>query len=185
MHIRTKNKILAVATSVAAIFVPALLLGKVSEGVVFFFCHWLIREQFPKQYHHIIPSMCRLITSVVFFFGVSFVLPFSLSIFSAIPINYFIAWVGYTKKQCDDYEYKYEQLKAQIEKDHKFSVDNCTKEQLLARCRELGMSKENTDLAVELFVDKVSRKELAQKHFITEDGIKVKKRRMKEKLNKD
>ena len=148
---KIKNTILAIITSVVAIFIPSLIFNKWVEGIVFFFCHWFIREQFPKQYHHVVPAMCRLITSVVFFFGVSFVLPFGLSLFSAIPINYFIGWVGYTKKQADYYELKCQRLQEQF----------CNeKEQLLAKCREARLSQRDTEIAVMYFYEKKTPKEI-------------------------
>jgi predicted membrane protein len=148
---KIKNTILAIITSVVAIFIPSLIFNKWVEGIVFFFCHWFIREQFPKQYHHIVPAMCRLITSVVFFFGVSFVLPFGLSLFSAVPINYFIGWVGYTKKQADYYEMKCQRLQEQF----------CNeKEQLLAKCREARLSQRDTEIAVMYFYEHKTPKEI-------------------------
>lgn len=151
MNNKVKNKILAIITSIVAIFLPTWIFNKWIEGVVFFFCHWFIREQFPKQYHHILPSMCRLITSVVFFFGVSFVLPFELSLFSTIPINYFIGWVGFTKKQADGYELKYERLKGKY----------CNeKEELLLKCRNAKLSQRDTEIAVMYFYEKKTPKEI-------------------------
>lgn len=185
MKSKTKNKILAVAVSVIAIFLPSLLFDKWIEGIVFFFCHWFIREQFPKQYHHILPSTCRLITSVVFFFGVSFVLPISLSLISAIPINYFIGWIGFTKKQADDYELKYLRLKRELEKKKEFNVDTCTKEELIARCQELRFSKDKIDLAIEFFINKTKQSELAERLCVEEKSIQQSKRRLKIKLNKN
>ena len=151
MKSKPKNVILAVVVSIIAIFLPALILNKWIEGIVFFFCHWFIREQFPKQYHHIVPAMCRLITSVVFFFGVSFVLPMGLSLFSAIPINYFVGWVGYTKKQADYYELQCERLKEQY----------CNeKENLLAKCRSAKLSQRDTDIALLYFYEHKTPKEI-------------------------
>lgn len=145
MRVKTKNMILAVAVSVIAIFIPSLLFAKWIEGIVFFFCHWLIREQFPKQYHHIVPSMCRLITSVTFFFGVSFILPISWSLFSAVPINYFIGWVGFTKKQADYYELQCAKL-----------IDKYCNEKttLLEKCREARLSERDTEIAIMYFYEK-------------------------------
>jgi predicted membrane protein len=151
MKSKTKNLILAIVVSIVAILIPSLLFNKWIEGIVFFFCHWFIREQFPKQYHHIMPAMCRLITSVVFFFGVSFVLPFGLSLFSAIPINYFIGWVGFTKKQADDYELKYERLR------EKYCNE---KEELLLKCRTAKLSQRDTEIAVLYFYEKKTPKEI-------------------------
>jgi hypothetical protein len=184
MKSKTKNNILAVVVSAIAIFVPSFLFAKWVEGIVFFICHWLIRPQFPKQYHHILHAMCRLITSIVFFFGVSFVLPLSLSLVSAIPINYLIGWVGFTKKQADEYEVKYTKLKAQLEKKKEFNVDTCTEAELIERCRELRFSAENTELCIDLFIRKIKQSDIADKLCIEEKSIQQRKRRFRQKLNK-
>ena len=151
MRTKTKNTILAIITSVVAIFVPALIFGKWIEAIFFFFCHWFIREQFEKQYHHIIPAICRLITSVVFFFGVSFVLPFEISLFSAIPICYIISWVGFTKKQADYYELECERLR------EKYCNE---KEDLLVKCRKAKLGERDTEIAIKYYYEKKTPKEI-------------------------
>lgn len=182
--LKIKNIILAIITSIVAIFIPSFLLDKYIEGVVFFFCHWLIREQFPLQYHCTSHAMCRLLTSVIFFFGVSFVFPLSLSLLSAIPICYFISWVGFTKKQADIYEVKYNQLKKQLENNKKFSTDTCTEEELIERCKELHLSEENTNLAIEFFIKKTKQSIIADRLCINEKSVRERKLRLKDKLNK-
>ena len=184
MRRKRKNLILAVAVSVIAIFIPSFLFNKWIEGIVFFVCHWFVREQFSKQYHHIIPSMCRLITAITFFFGVSFILPITLSLLSAIPINYFIAWIGFTKNQADTFEVKYEKLKSQLEKDKQFDADNCTRDELIERCRNLKLSANDTDLAVKLFMREKKQIEIAKELCVEERSIQQKKRRLRQKLNK-
>ena len=184
MRRKTKNMILAVAVSVAAIFIPAFIFSKWIEGVVFFFCHWLIREQYREQYHHIIPATCRLITGTTFFFGVSFILPLAISLISAIPINYFMGWVGFTKKQADNYQLKYERLKSELEKSKEFDVNNCTREELINRCIDLKFSAEDIDLAVKLFMREKKQVEIAKELCIEERSVQQKKRRLKQKLNK-
>lgn len=151
MKAKTKNTILAIITSVVAIFIPSIIFNKWIEGVVFFFCHWFIREQYPMQYHHIVPAMCRLITSIVFFFGTTFMLPMPLSVVSGIPICYFISWVGYTKKLADHYEYQYEKLK------DKYCNE---KEDLLRRCRLAKLSARDTEIAVMYFYERKTPKEV-------------------------
>lgn len=127
--------------------------------------------------------MCRLITSAVFFFGVSFILPLGWSLFSAVPICYFISWVGYTKKQADDYELKYLRIKEELERKSEFNTNNCTEEQLIARCKELKFSEENTQLAIELFIKKTKQSKLADNLCVDEATIRIRKLRLKKKLN--
>ena len=184
MKNKIKNVILAVVVSIIAIFIPSWIFNKWIEGIVFFFCHWFIREQFSKQYHHIVPAMCRLITSVVFFFGVSFVLPLALSLVSAIPINYFIGWIGFTKKQADYYELKYFRLKEKLEQKREFSTDTCTESELINRCKELRLNEENTRLAIEFFIKKTKQSEIADSLCVEEHAVATRKLRLKKKLNK-
>ncbi len=148
---KTKNTILATIVSVVAISLPSLILNKWIEGAFFYLCHWLIRPQFPKEYHHIIPATCRVITGTIFFFGVSLILPVSLSIISAIPINYLISWVGFTKKQADYYEVKYNRLY------NKYCNE---KEELLLKCRKAKLSKRDTEIAIKYFYEKQTPKDI-------------------------
>jgi oligoribonuclease (3'-5' exoribonuclease) len=100
-----------------------------------------------------------------------------------VPINYFIGWVGFTKKQADYYEIKYTRLKQKLEEKKDFNTDTCTKDELIARCRELGLNEENTNLAIEFFIKKTKQSELADKLCVDEKSIQQSKRRLKQKLN--
>lgn len=151
MKSKRKNLILAIVVSIIAIFLPALILNKWIEGIVFYFCHWFIREQYPKQYHHILHAVCRLITGTILFFGVSFVLPFALSLLSAIPINYLIGWVGFTKKQADDFEVECNRLK------EKYCNE---KEELIQKCHKAHLCERDTEIAVMYYYEHKTPKEI-------------------------
>ena len=64
-----------------------------------------------------------------------------------------------------------------------FDVVTCSRDELLARCEEIKLSKFNTDLAVELFINKTKQSVLADKLCIDEKSITMKKQRLKKKLN--
>lgn len=151
MKTKDKNLILIIIVWLVSTIIPSFLFDKWIEGIFFFICHWFIREQFPKQYHHIVPSVCRAITGNVLFFGISFMLPRALSLLSAVPINYLIGWVGYTKKQADEYEYKYEKLK------EKFCND---KAELLLKCKKAKLNKRDTEIAIKYYYEKQTPKEI-------------------------
>lgn len=104
--------------------------------------------------------------------------------FSAIPINYLIGWVGFTKKQADTYELKYNRLKEKLEKNNEFNTETCTEQQLIVRCRELHFSEENTKLAIEFFIKKTKQSKIADELCINEKSVQTRKQRLKEKLNK-
>lgn len=152
MTTKIKNEILGILTAIAASIIPALIFNKWIEAAVFVVCHTLIRPQFPRQYHHVVPAMCRLITALVFFFGISFVLPLSWSLASAIPINYLISWVGFEKAQLDYYKRKC------AEYQEKFKGND--KGDLIMRCRNAGLSYRDTEIAVKYYFDKWSPKEI-------------------------
>ena len=115
MTTKTKNLILLYVTLFISAFIPALIWNKWAEAVIFIICHSFVRPQFKKQYHHIIPAVCRTISACVVFFGISFMLPLNLSFFSAIPICYFISWVGFIKKKNDELEIRCDELEIEIE----------------------------------------------------------------------
>lgn len=151
MKTKTKNLILLFLVVIIASLIPALIFGKWLEAIIFILCHTLIRPQFKKQYHHIIPAMCRSISGVVAFFGISFVLPLSWSLLSAIPINYFISWVGFVKRDRDDLEVKCMWLREKLaQPEVKF----------FEKCRKAGLSERDTKLAKMYYIDRKTPKDI-------------------------
>ena len=151
MKTKTKNKILLFLVVIIASLIPALIFGKWIEAIIFILCHTLIRPQFPKQYHHVIPAMCRTISCVVVFFGISFVLPLAWSLFSAIPINYFISWIGCVKRDRDDLEIKCMWLRDKLQQ---------PETQLILRCREAGLCDRDTKIAKMYYIDRKTPKDI-------------------------
>lgn len=170
---KIKNAILAIVITAIAILIASLLTGKYIEGILFFFIHWFIREQFPKQYHYVVPSMCRTVSAIVFFFGTCFILPFNMSILSAVPICYFIGWVGYKAKLGDLYL---------MNIDKPFNINTCTEKELRKRCEQLRISTENTELAVEFFIKQTKQSIIAERLCIDEKSVTTRKKRLKQKL---
>lgn len=162
---------MAVIVSVIAIFLPAWILNKWIEAIFFFFCHWFIRAQFPDNYHCPTHAMCRLLSCVIFFFGVIIIFPNTISICSTIPFCYFIGWVGSIKKKLLTFENK------------EFNCDTCTKEELLQQCERLHFSEEDKQLAVKFFIDKTRQRILAEELCIEEKSVQQRKRRMRKILN--
>ena len=151
MKTKTKNIILLFLVVIVASLIPALIFGKWIEAIIFILCHTLIRPQFTKQYHHVIPGMCRIISGVVAFFGISFVLPLGLSLFSAIPINYFISWVGFVKRDRDDLEIKCMWLRDKLSNPE---ID------IMLKCRKAGLSERDTKIAKMYYVDRKTPKDI-------------------------
>lgn len=74
-------------------------------------------------------------------------------------------------------------LLKELTKPKPFSVDTCTENELIARCKELRLSEENTNLAVEFFIKKTKQSIIANKLCIDEKSVQRKKTRLKAKLN--
>lgn len=75
-------------------------------------------------------------------------------------------------------------LKEKLEKKKEFSVDACTEEELVERCKELRLSEENTRLAVEFFIKKTKQSKIADELRVEEHAVSTRKLRLKHKLNK-
>jgi hypothetical protein len=159
MKTKTKNLIICLIVSIVASIVPAIIFGKWLEAIIFQLCHWPIREQYPLQYHHIVPAICRIVTANVMFFGVSFVLPLELSLISAIPICYFVSWVGFVKKTSDINEVRVRELKEQLEK-FKDKLTNTPKQELIDKCHKAKLSKRDTEIAELYYIEKWKPKEI-------------------------
>jgi hypothetical protein len=151
MKTKTKNLILLFLVVIIASLIPALVFGKWIEAVIFILCHTLIRPQFRKQYHHVIPAICREISGVVAFFGISFVLPLGWSLFSAVPINYFIGWIGCIKRDRDDLEVKCMWLRDKMQQ---------PETQLILKCRMAGLSERDTKIAKMYYIDRKRPKDI-------------------------
>ena len=187
--IKIKNAVLIILTIIISTAIPAVIFNKYIEAVVFFFCHWFIREQFPKQYHHIVPAICRTITACIMFFGVSFVLPFELSLISAIPICYFISWIGFIKKERDEFEIKSEELDEEVEKllnDLKtyknIDVYNMTEDELRSFARSKGLAETMCDTLVLKVIHNYRWVDIQRELHFTKDGIRYHKEQIIKKL---
>lgn len=158
MTTKTKNTILIFAVVVTVSCLTALVFAKWEEAVIFIACHTLIRPQFDRQYHHIKPELCRVISAMVIFFGISFILPLSYSLFSAIPINYFIGWVGQVKASSDYYEQKTEKLH---EKLMLATIElSDPRGKLLRLCAKAKLSARDTRIAEMYYIERKTPKDI-------------------------
>lgn len=189
MKTKTKNLILVTIVSTLSCLVPALIFHKWLEALIFFVCHWLIREQFPKQYHHIVPAICRTITACVMFFGISFMLPLELSLFSAIPICYFISWVGFVKKSADEFEVKCDELETRIEqiiielKEYKqIDLYRMNEEELRKFGQSKGLNEQTCDTLVFRVIHHYRWVDIERETNFSKEGIRYHKEQIVKKL---
>lgn len=149
MTTKTKNIILLYMTVFICSIIPAIFFNKYIESIIFLGIHTVTRLQFEWQYHNIIPEICRTISGIVCFFGISFVLPLSISLLSAIPLNYFICYIGSIKAQSNYFQNKCEKLQI-----------NSTKEQFEEKCRKAKLSKRDKIIAEKYYYQHETPKEI-------------------------
>lgn len=168
---------------VAFVFACAWLFNKYAEAVMFCISHIVIRQNFEKQYHCKTTGLCLITTLTIAFFGIASIMPIAVSLLSTIPICWFISWIGYIAQDRLDLILEHKRLKTELEKETKFNTDNCTKEELIERCKELKFSEDKIHLAIAFFIDKTKQSEIADKLCIEEKSVQTSKRRLKQKLN--
>ena len=160
----------------AAIALMALLTGKYIETIGLFVSFVALRYYFEKTWHSNSFYLCILISVLVFVAAITFVPNKGVSILSCVAFGLLIDYLAYKYKD-------YEDIKSQLNKP--FNVDTCSQAELIYRCREIGLSEENTNLAIEFFVKKTKQREIADRLCINEKSVQIRKKRLKQKLNKN
>ena len=157
-----------------SIFTYAYFIGKIGEGVTALIAYSFLRWCFPTTWHHKKTLNCTIYSILIFSALNKLALPFAVSLLSTVVLS-----LGLT----------YGLYKLQVLIDNQiivrnFCTDNCTEQELLERCKEIGLSAENTKLAVEFFVKKTKQSVIADNLCINEKSVQIRKKRLKEKLNK-
>ena len=161
-----------IVVSMIALF--AFLLEKEIEAICFCVAHIVIRPKFEKQYHSIKTNVCLFITLSIAFFGILLCLPINTSLLFSVPLAFDVAWVGYIVQ---------DRIDLLTPKEKPFNTDTCTENELIARCKELHFSDENTALAIDFFIRKTKQSVIADQLCIDEKSVTTRKKRMKNKLN--
>lgn len=133
---------------------------------------------------------CMIVSTSICLFGVYISLPVNVSLISSIIVGVGFAIITWhiqdiinLKAKHSELQKELESLKTNIANDESFDVDNCTQEQLLERCKELKMSDDAIELAIELFINKTKQSVIADKLCIEEKSVQQHKRRLRKKLN--
>lgn len=169
------------------------LIGKPIEFLLIFLPYFLTKGLYSRQFHSRSLKECFSLSLIVFALALMACVPSGTSIMFSVALGLAIAFISYKagviQFKLKDYEYiepRYNQL-VEFYKDatapKPFNTDTCTMEELLARCKELRFTKENTDLAVEFFINRTKHSVIADKMCIDEKSVTRRKMRLREKLN--
>lgn len=173
----------------------SVLMGKPFEFILIFAPYFVTKQLYARQYHATSLKQCLLLSLGIFSFLMVITLPSTMSLLTSLAIGILTPYLSYKcgviQFKLKDYAYiepRFNQL-VEFYNAHTiakpFCVDDCSVDELLARCSELGFSKENTDLAITFFVDKTKHKIIADKLCIDVKSVTMRKRRMRDKLNKN
>lgn len=183
MNWRIKFKLFQISTY-AIVFLTiglmAFLTNKYIETVALFVSFVWLRYAFEKTYHSNSFWLCILISVIVFIIAILFMPNKNLSLLASVVFGLVIDFIAYKYK---DYQDNKTAL-TEFTKPKPFSVETCTESELIERCKELHLSEENTNLAIEFFIKKTNQSIIADRLCINKQSIKNRKLRLKEKLNK-
>lgn len=153
----------------------ATVTGKYIETIAMFVSFVYLRNSFGKTWHSKSFWVCIFASCAIFAVSIVFVPNRGVSVFACVVFAFVIDYVAYKYRDyCD----------VLVELNKPFDVETCTTEELLTRCREIGLSEENTKLAVEFFIKKTKQSVIADDLCINEKSVQIRKKRLKEKLNK-
>ena len=178
MNWRVKFRLFQAATYgivFATIALMAVITGKYIETIGLFVSFVSLRYAFAKTWHSKSFWNCIFISCVVFVLAIGFVPNKSISLLACVTLGLSIDFIAYKYKDYDD---------MRLELNKPFNVDACTEAELLTRCRQIGLSDENTKLAVEFFIKKTRQSAIADFLCINEKSVQIRKKRLRQKLNK-
>lgn len=168
--------------AISSILLCAWVFNKWLEGFAFCLAHIVLRYKFKYVYHN--DNYCLLITNFIIWICVSRATNLSISLLSTLLEAFAVCWFGCIIQEKLVITKKAKELENAL-MPKPFNTDTCSKEELLIRCKQLRLSKENTDLCVAFFIDKVKHSVIADQLCIEEKSVTIKKLRLKQKLNTD
>lgn len=171
------------------------LIGKPIEFLLIFLPYFLTKGLYSRQFHSRSLKECFSLSLIVFALALMACVPSGASIMFSVVLGLAIAFISYKfgviQFKLKDYEYiepRYNFL-VNFYKDatapKPFSVETCTEQELRDKCKDLHLSHENTELAVEFFIRKTKQSIIADKLCIDEKSVTTRKKRLKAKLNSE
>ena len=149
-----------IAIVICSVAFFAWLFDKTAQAVMFCVAHLVIRNKFDKQYHCGTTALCLITTLSIAFFGIALVLPFSMSLLSAIPVCFVVCYAGYiAQDRIDLLQYR----RFREEQDRSIRVWGMPEAELRQLCQEHMLDSIDTEIVVCRLVHHLSGQELYDK----------------------
>lgn len=176
-------RIIMFIIALALLIIYSILIDKLAEFCIMFISYFITKDMYTTQYHSNSMKMCLLMSLFVFAVSLTLCVDSDISLICSalfgLIISFVSSHVGKIKQDLKDYE---RLRKEEIER-NSFNTATCSEEQLLARCKELGLNNEQIDFCVKAFSDKLAIKDLAEYYCLEIQSVKNKKQIYKNKLN--
>ena len=159
----------------AFVFTCAWIFDKYIEAILFCISHLVIRAIFEKQYHCGTTAMCLFLTLTIALFGIMYTFPLALSLLSAIPMCWFISWIGYIAQDRIDCHKIIKDLK------HK-TIWQMSEDELVDYCYANGIKGDMIEFVVMKVVHEMKYEEIGKKLGYSVDTLKDWSPKCKKKL---
>ena len=135
--------------------------------VALMFCvsHVVTRFYFEKQYHCGTTFLCLVTTLTIAFFGIAYCLPLSISLLSALPVCFFISWVGYIAQDRIDCIETLKKLNAK-------TVWQMSENELADYCYAKGVRGDMLEFAIMILIYQMKYEEIGKKLGYSVDTLK-------------
>lgn len=159
----------------AFIFICAWVFNKYAEAIMFCVSHTIIRAIFNKQYHCGKTAICLFLTFTIAFLGIMYTLPVEVSLLSAIPICWFISWVGFIAQDRIDCYVLLKELKTK-------TVWEMDENELANYCYAKGIRGDMLEFVIMVLIDQMRYEEIGNKLGYSVDTLKDWSPKCKKKL---
>lgn len=170
----------------------AFIFDKYIECVLFCVSHTVIRNSFCKQYHCGTTALCLFLTLSIGWFGISTVLPTSISILSSIPLCFIVAFLGFiAQDRVDKIKENSHLLKdldlalSKVRQYENIDIYKLTETELRQFGASKGLSDIQQDILVHRVIDHLKISEICSYRNYGRTTIKYHLSEIKRKLNID
>lgn len=171
-------------TILALLVLYSILINKVFEFAIMFITYFITKNLYDTQYHTSSMKVCFVLSLFIFLISLTLCFPKTMSMIMSglfgVVIAYTSCLVGRVKHKLKDYD----RLISEFNKPKQFNIVGCTLDELLDRCRELGLKSNQVEFCVDAFVNRLTIQELADKYCLEIQSVKNKKQTYKNKLMK-
>lgn len=160
----------------------SIIVKRLVEFIIIFSMFFLTKDSYTSQYHTTSMKNCLLVSLIVFIALTRITVSRQYGIMISVLLGAIVPYISYRlsiiKHNSDMF--------TEIQSNMFIPLDKTafTKEELINACHKLNFSHAATTLSVELFIDKVPTRQLADKYCIQCESIRIQKYRLSKKLFK-